>query len=276
MQTYEEFMSAHETTLSQVEKDIENAINKIANEFNRRIEEMPFAKRMLPWVAIAINRAVDALENAFRNIWDEFGRVCEKLLVEAKKITGDPVQLMKLNESYNNAKTDLHNLATNYLPDVIGDVGKSWESEGAEAFADQAGLQVSAITGTISGLESAATACADAANGLLTQWNRVIQAYSDAAGEAISALEKGTDVGQILTLEVGPTIKLIGALVLTVETLVRDLAMFVGEGATVGASMWNGLFSGVPGLLTPNNSWPKIPGLDAADMKDPKQWDEGN
>jgi hypothetical protein len=272
MMTYEQFWDGVQSNLDAIQSGIHNAIQWVCDEFNRRIDEMPLWKKALPWVAIAVNRAVDALTDGFNAIWDAFEAALPGIWAEAREVEGDPLTLMLLVGSYNAAKSELHNIGTVYLPDAVGDVAAAWKSEGADAFVDTAGRQVAAVLGVKSGLDAAAKACADAANQIIQSWQAIIAAVLDYASSIVDAIKEGTDAGQILTLEVGPTVKVIGDLVVRVLELGNELAGFIRDGATTGAAMWADLDSGIKGLMTPGNTWPTIPGLDAEDMNDPARW----
>lgn len=168
----------------------------------------------------------------------------------------------------------LTDIGDSYLPDAIGRVQAAWsEGEGPEAFARQAPKQASAALGAASGLGEAATALGDASSTIISSWLDIQSAILGYAGEIVDSIEQAASGAQIITLEIGPAIKVILSIFVKVAELANTLIRYVAEDATAGATAWNVLKSGnsLEGLMA-GNAWPEISGVDGRALTNQAKW----
>lgn len=273
--TYEDFRAMVQEAMDKIQAKINEGIKFVADEFNRRIEAIPdwewFAK---PWLVVTVNRGVEALEAAFNSIWDEFEKQAPKIWESTADMCGNPVKLTLLSNSYIVGATLLADVGDNYLPQAIARVQDAWkEGEGPSAFGREAPKQASAALGVTAGLNQAATALGNAAETIIKSWLDAVKALLDYASKLIDAIKESTDAGQILTLEIGPALKVFLEIVVEIEKLATTLLEYVATDATAGATKWKILEGGseLSGLLA-GNVWPKIAALDGREMTDRTKW----
>jgi uncharacterized protein YukE len=209
-----------------------------------------------PGLKAAYETAKNSCENKMEELVQEFETKAKEIWEEVDNVTGDPFELMAMNQSYIDAAGALRDEKT-VMERLRSSVGAHWEGDAFDAYSDMIGEQVSAISGIDSGIVQAATACAEGAKQINDIWNDIVSAILDYAGSIVDAIKEGTDAGQWVTLDTGPAIKVILDAVLAVAKLALQLETYWAENATVQTSMWRVLNSGLDGLDA-NNDWPRI------------------
>ena len=209
-----------------------------------------------PGLKAAYEVAKDSCQQKMEELVQEFETKAREIWEEVDNVTGDPFELMAMNQAYISAAGALRDEKT-VMERLRSSVGAHWEGEAYDAYSEMIGEQVKAISGIDAGIVSAATACAEGAKQINDIWNDIVGAILDYAGSIVDAIKDGTDAGQWVTLDIGPALKVVLDAVLAVADLALTLERYWAENATVQTSMWRVLNSGLDGLDA-NNDWPRI------------------
>jgi uncharacterized protein YukE len=246
--------------------DVEDKLTEFAERLNEGLEwvSAQWDKCVLDsnwgWLSPGLKAAYEVAKNSCESKMEElvhtFETEARKIWEEVDNVTGDPFELMAMNDSYIRAAGALRDEKI-VMERLRSSVGARWEGEAYDAYADMIGEQVNAISGLDAGIVSAATACAEGAKQINDIWNDIVAAILAYAGTIVDAIKEGTDAGQWVTLDTGPALKVILGAVLAVADLALDLERYWAENATVQTSMWRVLNSGLDGLDA-NNDWPRI------------------
>lgn len=272
---YDEFWDMIKSAMNEFQNNMNSAINEVQRQFNERVNAIPaWEWGLKPWLVVTVNRGVDALQDKANELWDSFEENAPKIWEQVNAVQGDPVTLTLLSNTYLNATRVLSDIGESYLPDAIGRVQDAWsEGEGPAAFGRQAPKQSAAALGASAGLMQASTACGEASGTIVSSWLDIHSALLSYARSIIDAIKDGTDVGQIITLDVGPALKVVLDAVASVVELANTLIRYVADDATAGATKWKSLESGSElGGLMDGNTWPTISGLDGRDLTNGSKW----
>lgn len=273
--SYADFEQMVHDGLADFETNLNAGIDSVQKKFNEKINEIPDWEWLAkPWLVITVNRGVDALQEKFGELVDAFEEEAPKILEKIGEIEGDPITLTLLSNGYINAGRVLTDIGETYLPDAIGKVSSAWsEGEGPEAFGRQAPKQAVAASGAAGGMGSAADALGQASSKIIQSWLDVHAALVGYAGDIVDSIEQAASGAQIITLEVGPAIKVVLAIFVKIAELANTLIRYVADDVTAGATAWKALESGnsIAGLMA-GNTWPKIGGVDGRDMTNQSKW----
>lgn len=209
-----------------------------------------------PGLKAAYEAAKNSCENKMEELVHEFETKAKEIWEQVDNVTGDPFELMAMNQAYVDAAGTLRDEKM-VMERLRSSVGVHWEGAAYEAYSDMIGEQINAISGIDSGIVQAATACAEGALQINDIWNDIVTAVLGYAGSIVDAIKEGTDAGQWVTLDTGPAIKVILDAVIAVAELAAKLETYWAKNATVQTSMWRVLNSGLDGLDA-NNDWPRI------------------
>jgi len=268
-QSYLAFQDDVQTHLDQVEQGIKTAIDGV----RRKWDDSWLGSGLMsasPGAALLAHHSATNLETAFQEIWDAFSDGCGKIWNKAGQLTGDPDALFDLNQYYNDAASRLVDEKVS-IQRMVRAVGKHWEGNAWISYKGLAAEQCDAIDAITSGLRTAATACMHSRKQLKDIRNGFLRALFDYARDVVDAIDEGTDVGKLLTLDIGPAVKAVADVVLTVEQLTLDLASFYDENTSADTDTWRQLNGGLSGLSA-NNDWPSLSMDDVGDMKDHGAW----
>lgn len=273
--SYADFEQMVRDALNDFKVNLNAGIESVQVKFNAKIDEIPnWEWAVKPWLVYTVNRGIDALQEAIGELVDTFEEEAPKIIEKIGEIHGNPITLNLLSSGYINAGRVLTDIGDSYLPDAISRVQAAWsEGEGPEAFARQAPKQASAALGAATGLGDAATALGEASSTIISSWLDIQSAILGYAGEVVDSIEQAASGAQIITLEIGPAIKVILAIFVKVAELANTLIRYVAEDVTAGATAWNILKSGnaLEGLMA-GNTWPEISGLDGRDLTNQEKW----
>lgn len=271
---YVDFTDGIEDELETLRTKIEEAIDWVISRWNDTVDT--WKQVISPAFAYLVHRAADRLEEAFRTIWDEFSDFCTDAWAGVDKMDGGPFELMEMNAEYTDACAHLRD-ESGVLRDILNVVRDKWQGEAYDALVDISDKQGDAIKAIDNGVRAAATACAAGALQLRSIWRDAIDALLELAGGIIDTIKDATDVGQWVTLDTGPAIKLLGQIAVQVLELGNTLERYFDENVTVRYAMWNdmnvgGLSGGTTGLAA-GNIWPRLLAEDRGDLKSPRDWD---
>lgn len=272
--SYEDFDQIILDTLAEFREAVREGIRTVADEFNRRVAAIPDWERVVkPWLLVQINRAVDALESKFLELWEAFEEKVKEIKDWVSKLVGNPPLLMEVAQTYIRASSLLSDVGDKYLPEAVARVMDAWSGgEGPDAFERQAKAQAEATSAVTTGVSEAATACGQAAEQIAKSWNEIYRAVLAYAGRVVNAIVEATDAGKILTFDSGPAIKLYADAAITVGEVSSALLDYVIGDVTAGEVGWSQLESkAAKGLLT-GNKWPTISGYDGADFTNRSKW----
>ena len=273
--SYTDFEQMVRDALNDFGVNLNAGIESVQTKFTAKIDEIPnWEWAVKPWLVYTVNRGFDALQDAIGELIDTFEEEAPKIIEKIGEIHGDPITLTLLSNGYINAGRVLTDIGDAYLPDAISRVQDAWsEGEGPEAFVRQAPKQASAALGAAGGLGDAATALGEASSTIISSWLDIQSAILGYAGEVVDSIEQAASGAQIITLEIGPAIKVILAIFVKVAELANTLIRYVAEDATAGATAWNVLKSGnaLEGLMA-GNTWPEISGVDGRDLTNQEKW----
>jgi uncharacterized protein YukE len=273
-QTYEEFRTSVEQNLEEIRRRLQAALQEVADKFNDCVANSPWKWLLGPLgggaIELYVKHAAEALEAAFQRMWDEFAKFVSKVWDQVKRLAGDPPTLMQLEADYQKAAGRIRDESL-VIDRILRDVASSWSGLAYNAFSGVAGEQKNAIAGIDGGLTAAAQACANGADQILHSWIDVAQALLDYVGDLVDAIEEGTDAGKVITLDVGPAVKVLGDIVVRILKLVTTLETYMSDNATINTDMWRKLNNGLPGLNA-NNDWPTLANMDTSKMKDRGSW----
>jgi uncharacterized protein YukE len=211
---------------------------------------------LAPGPKAAYELAKNHVEGKMQELWDDFEEKCKQIWESVQEVTGDPFELMEMNQAYLDCAGRIRDEGI-IMARLKTEVAEHWEGVSYNAYADLITEQSKALTGIDSGITQAATACAQGAQQINSIWNDVVKAILDYAGKVVGAIKDGTDVGQWVTLDLGPALKIILDAALAVAALALKLETYWAENATVKTDMWRRLNSGLPGLDA-NNDWPRV------------------
>ncbi|WP_426247068.1 WXG100 family type VII secretion target [Nocardioides sp. LHG3406-4] len=267
-----DFRSDVEKKVQEFSDKIQEGVNWVIDEWEKCIGNQNWMWIVSPAVKLAYELAGDRLQDAINAIWDYWEEKSQEIWDSVDNVAGDPFELMAMNEAYHAAAGAIRDEKI-VLGRIVSTASSHWEGLAFTAFSDTIEEQKNAIAGVDSGLTSAATACAEGAKQINDVWNDIVDGILDYASSIVDAIKEGTDAGQWVTLDTGPAIKVILDAAIKVAQLALVLEKYWAENATVKASMWTGLNSGLDGLDA-NNDWPNIASARSSDMNDKDDWDQ--
>jgi len=267
---YIDFTDGFEDELEALRTKIQEAIGWVIQRWNDTVDT--WKQVISPAFAYLVHRAADRLEEAFQMIWDEYSDFCTDAWAYVDKMAGGPFELMEMNVEYTDACAHLRDEA-GVIRDILNVVRDKWQGEAYDALVDVSDKQRDAIKAIDNGMKAAASACAAGALQLRSIWRDVIDALLELTGGIVDTIKDATDVGQWVTLDTGPAIKLIGQIAIQVLELANTLERYFDENVTVQYAMWNdmnvgGLSGGVTGLAA-GNTWPQLLAEDRGDLETP-------
>ena len=222
-----------------------------------------------PGAALTAHHLKGKLEDQISRLWDQFEETVEDFWQEVEKWTGDPGDLMRMNDDYHDAAGWIRD-EKRVITEIMGELGESWSGVAFGSFTDISSKFSNALQGVDDGLSQAATGSAETALQIRSAWNEVISAVLNVVDLVLDAIKDGTDAGQWVTFDAGPAIKVVGKILVEALRLGLALKTFIDENATVQVSMWRGLASGMEGLDA-ENRWPSISSGDR-DYSQPGEW----
>lgn len=265
---YTDFSSDFGVKLGDFSAKVDEGFQAVADKANDWLDSF-YAKFILGWPLT--DHIADKVEEAMQDLADKFGRFCEDAWEKIDDLTGNPWELMQLNQAYITAAGHIRDEKT-VIDRITREVSKSWSGDAYTSYAGMTDEQKAAIDAVDSGLTKAATACAEGAQQIGNIWLDVVQALIDYAGNVVDAMAEATDAGKWFSFDAGPAAKVIADALVRIADLAATLESYFVDNATVNTDMWRQLNSGLPGLDA-NNQWPGLAASDVDDVKDKSQWE---
>ena len=268
--SYLAFRDNVQTKLDHVEARIRGAIEDARRNWSDSLVGSSVTA-LVPSAGLGSAYSAAKLDQVVQDIWDAFSEASVKIWEKAGQLTGDPDTLMELNRYYYAAATRLVD-EREAIQRMVRSVSKHWQGIAFASYEGLAGEQCDAIDAICSGFKDAAEACSDGASQLRDIRNRALERMLQYAEKIAHVIDEATDVGKMLTMEVGPVTEAIANLAIEVAEICNDLATFYGQNLTAGTDAWRRLNSGLPGL-TGNNDWPTLGADDMGDIRQHHSWD---
>jgi uncharacterized protein YjbJ (UPF0337 family) len=253
-----EFTDDADDLLDQLEAKIQEGVDWVIQQWEDHMNswKMKLELSVSPAIAYLAHQAVQKLEAALKELWDLFSDFVTDLWAKIDKMIGGPWALMQMSDYYTWASAHLRDEGT-LVARMNDRLSEHWEGDARDAFGKVTAEQVAAINGVSDGLTAAAAACAGGADQLRSIWREVIKTVLTLAGNMLDCVKDGTDVGQWVTFDTGPALKLYGKIGVELLDLANTLESYFDENATVQHAMWADLNTGVDGMLA-GNTWPNV------------------
>jgi hypothetical protein len=250
-----DFRAAVETEMETFAEKIDEGLQWVSEQWEKCVMDSNWGW-LSPGLKGAYELAKNKCEDKMNELVQDFEEKAKEIWEKVDDVTGDPLELMAMNEAYISAAGALRDEKI-----VIGrlqsSVASHWSGDAFDAYSNMITEQTNAIAGIDAGISQAATACAEGAQQINDIWNDIVAAILDYASKVVDAIKEGTDAGQWVTLDLGPALKVVLDAVIAVAKLALTLEKYWAENATVKTDMWRQLNSGLDGLDA-NNDWPRI------------------
>jgi uncharacterized protein YukE len=266
---YTDFTLDVEKELENFAKKIDEGLDWVAKQWENSIMDSNWGW-LSPGLKAAYELAKNKCEDTMQELVDTFQEKAAEIWDEVDNVTGDPWELMAMNQSYIDAAGALRDEKT-VINRLKTTVSAHWEGDAFNAYSNLLDEQLQAIGGVDAGITKAATACAEGAKQINDIWVDIVDAVLDYASKIVDAIKEGTNAGQWVTLDLGPALKVILDAVIAVAKLATTLERYWAENATVKTDMWRQLNSGLDGLDA-NNNWPRV-GFYTGQMDGKGGWD---
>lgn len=266
--TFEVFCDRIEKCLERLEAEVRKGIDWVVEKWNTYIDSLGWDK-YLPHVAMQIEYYARKLEGAFKEIWKALKKAVSKIWGEVKRLTGSPLGLISLSDSYSTAAGSLRDEKI-AIDRMTRHVRKGWFGDAYFSYEGLATEQKNALDAVNKGLTEASTKCAESAKQIFATWTGAVDGILNVYDKVFACIKDATDVGQWPTLQSGVVAKLIGQTGVEILKLGNKLATFLAENETVNSAAWRNLNQGLDGLS--DNKWPAIDSRDSGDLADKDAW----